>query len=205
MPSPNSLTIASAWPDRGVCGLVFDMRELCQLLGVRTGAADEENKAAFRRLAKQLHPNLHSGDADTERRLQDVLRAYETLSDRASRMAFDAGLFNQRSMRRRRFRANAMTGVAVCALTVSVGLHWRVLSETLLPTEDSTRLAGNKTRTAMLDKAGHDCRATLIANPAWGDLANSDSLLIPPTKRSGRDARRLKPATKPGSAAGQDG
>ena len=150
MPSPNSLTIASAWPSGGVRGLVFDMHELYQVLGVCTGAADEESKVAFRRLAKQLHPDLHPGDADAERRLQDVRRAYETLSDRAH----DAGLANQRLMRRWRFRTKAMTVVTVFALTVSVGLRWRVLSETLLPAENpAARLAGNATRTAMLDKA----------------------------------------------------
>src|SRR5262249_11640565 len=153
MPAPNSLTIASAWPSRRVCGLVFDMHELYQVLGVRSGAADEEIKTAFRRLAKQLHPDLHPGDADAARRLQDVLRAYETLSDRPSRMAYDASLANQRSMRRWRFRANAMTVVAVFALTVSVGLHWRLLSEMLLPIENPARLAGNEARTAMLDNA----------------------------------------------------
>jgi curved DNA-binding protein CbpA len=130
------------------------MHELYHVLGVHSGAADEEIKAAFRRLAKQLHPDLHPGDADAARRLQDVLRAYETLSDRPSRTAYDAGLANQRSMRRWRFRANAMTLVTVFALTVSVGLHWRVLSEALLAVgENPARLAGNETHTAMSDKA----------------------------------------------------
>ena len=130
------------------------MHELYQVLGVRSGVADDEIKAAFRRLAKQLHPDLHPGDADAERRLKDVIRAYETLSDRPSRMAYDAGLANQRSMRRWRFRANAMTVVTVFALTVSVGLHWRVLSEALLPAgEHPTQLAGDETHTAMSDKA----------------------------------------------------
>ena len=46
------------------------MHELYQVLGVRSGVADEEIKVAFRRLAKQLHPDLHPGDADAERRLE---------------------------------------------------------------------------------------------------------------------------------------
>ena len=121
------------------------MHELYQVLGVRSDATDEEIKATFRRLAKQLHPDLHPGDADAERRLQQVIRAYETLSDRPSRMAYDAGLANQRLLRRWRFRANAMTVVAAFALTVSVGLHWRVLGEAILsPGEHQALLTGTE-------------------------------------------------------------
>ena len=131
------------------------MHELYQVLGVRSGAADEEIKAAFRCLAKQLHPDIHPGDADAGRRLQEVIRAYDTLSDRSSRMAYDARLANQRSMRRWRLRANAMTMVTAFALTVSVGLHWRVLSEALLlpAGEQPTRLAGNETHAPRPTKA----------------------------------------------------
>jgi hypothetical protein len=129
------------------------VREFYQVLGVRSDVPDEEIKATFRRLAKQLHPDLHPGDADAERRLQQVIRAYETLSDRPSRMAYDAGLANQRLLRRWRFRANAMTVVAAFALTVSVGLHWRVLSEAILwPGDHQALLAGNETNRALSDR-----------------------------------------------------
>jgi curved DNA-binding protein CbpA len=130
------------------------VHEFYQVLGVSSDAADEEIKAAFRRLAKQLHPDLNPGDAATEGRLQNVIRAYETLSDRPSRMAYDAGLANQRLLRRWQVRANAMTVVAAFALTVSVGLHWRVLSEWIFPAgEFPARLVGYETHTAMTYKA----------------------------------------------------
>jgi curved DNA-binding protein CbpA len=130
------------------------VREFYQVLGVRSDVAEEEIKSTFRRLAKQLHPDLHPGDADAERRLQQVIRAYETLSDRPSRKAYDAGLANQRLLRRWQFRANAMTVVAAFALTVSVGLHWRVLSEALLsPSEYQALLTGNEIYRAMSGRA----------------------------------------------------
>ena len=131
------------------------VHEFYQVLGVCSDAADEEIKATFRRLAKQLHPDLHPGNPDTERRLQEVIRAYETLSDRPSRMAYDAGLANQRLLRRWQFRANAMTVVAAFALTVSVGLHWRVLSEWIFPAgEYPARLVGYETHTATYKAEG---------------------------------------------------
>lgn len=69
-------------------------------------------------------------------------------------MAYDAGLKNQSLLRRWQFRANAMTVVAAFALTVSVGLHWRVLSEWIFPAgEYPARLVGNETHTAMTYKA----------------------------------------------------
>ena len=130
------------------------MHEFYQVLGVRSDAADEEIKAAFRRLAKQLHPDLNPGDAATAGQLQNVIRAYETLSDRPSRMAYNASLANQRLLRRWRFRANAMTVVAAFALTVSVGLHWRLLSEWIFPAgEYPIRLVAYETHTAMTYKA----------------------------------------------------
>jgi curved DNA-binding protein CbpA len=125
------------------------VHEFYQVLGVRAEAADEQIKTAFRSLAKQLHPDLHPGDAGTKRRFQEVIRAYETLSDRQSRVAYDAGLKNQRLLKRWQFRANAMTVVAAFSLTVSVGLHWRVLSQAILPAgEHMARLASNESYSA---------------------------------------------------------
>ena len=61
-------------------------------------------------------------------------------------MAYDAGLAHQRSLKRWRFRANVMTVVTAFALTVSVGLHWRVLSEAILPAGE------HRAHTTMSDK-----------------------------------------------------
>ena len=64
------------------------MHDPYQVLGVRSGAADEEIKAAFRHLAKQLHPDLHPADAGADQRFQEIVRAYETLSAPQSRSAY---------------------------------------------------------------------------------------------------------------------
>ena len=57
------------------------------LLGVRHGASAAEIKKAFRRKAKELHPDIAgSGQAEA---MQRLLRAYETLSDLESRFEYD--------------------------------------------------------------------------------------------------------------------
>ena len=52
-----------------------------QLLGVSRDATQEEIKRAYRRLARQLHPDTGHGDAESEARFKEVTRAYEVLSD----------------------------------------------------------------------------------------------------------------------------
>ena len=61
-------------------------------LGVARTATDAEIKAAFRRLARDLHPDTRAGgppDHDAERRFKAISRAYETLGRPAKRHAYD--------------------------------------------------------------------------------------------------------------------
>jgi len=62
-----------------------------QVLGVRPDANDEEIRAAFRRLAKELHPDLHQGDEATERRFRAVLAAYETFKHTRPGLSHERG------------------------------------------------------------------------------------------------------------------
>src|SRR5262245_48544595 len=112
------------------------MRDPYQVLGVLPGAPAEEVKRAFRRLAKQLHPDLHPNDANADRAFRDITRAYQTLSDPRLREAYDAAFTSrQLSPRRRGFRATAVTSVVAFALTVcsvSAAVLWQDLVEVLL-------------------------------------------------------------------------
>ncbi len=66
------------------------MNELYQRLGVAPTATDDEIKKAYRKLAKQLHPDLHPDDPQAEAKLKEVNEAYETLGDPEKRKSYDA-------------------------------------------------------------------------------------------------------------------
>ena len=53
------------------------------------GSRDSEIKAAFRRLAKECHPDRCNGDPHAERRFKEVNEAYEALKDPQRRAAYD--------------------------------------------------------------------------------------------------------------------
>jgi molecular chaperone DnaJ len=59
-------------------------------LGVRKDATPEEIKRAYRRLARQLHPDVNP-DPQTQERFKEVTSAYEVLSDANKRQMYDMG------------------------------------------------------------------------------------------------------------------
>ncbi|MEM6958502.1 MAG: DnaJ domain-containing protein, partial [Myxococcota bacterium] len=58
-------------------------------LGVSRSASDAEIKKAYRRLAKELHPDRNPGDKVAETRFKEMSAAYDVLSDATKRSLYD--------------------------------------------------------------------------------------------------------------------
>lgn len=66
-------------------------RDYYQVLGVARDATTEEIKKAFRRIARETHPDTNAGDAELEARFREAAEAYEVLSDPERRRRYDRG------------------------------------------------------------------------------------------------------------------
>lgn len=60
-----------------------------ELLGVSRDATADEVKKAYRKLARQLHPDANPNDPEAEARFKEVSRAYESISDPERRAKYD--------------------------------------------------------------------------------------------------------------------
>lgn len=59
-------------------------------LGVRRDASADEVKKAYRRLARELHPDVNP-DPETQEKFKEITQAYEVLSDPKKREMYDLG------------------------------------------------------------------------------------------------------------------
>lgn len=65
-------------------------KDYYEILGVSRNATQDEIRQAFRRLAKQYHPDRNPGDPNAEAKFKEINEAYEVLSDPQKRANYDA-------------------------------------------------------------------------------------------------------------------
>merc|ERR1712241_189794 len=66
-------------------------RDFYKILGVKKNANTNTIKKAYRKLAKELHPDRNTDDPNANEKFQDLSAAYEVLSDEEKRKVFDKG------------------------------------------------------------------------------------------------------------------
>ncbi len=64
-------------------------KDYYKVLGISRSASEREIKQAYRRLARQYHPDVNPGDKSAEERFKQINEAYEVLSDKENRQKYD--------------------------------------------------------------------------------------------------------------------
>ncbi len=79
------------------------MADPYSILGVSKGADEKAIKGAYRKLAKELHPDKNKDNPKAAERFSDVTRAYDLLSDAGKRAAYDRGEIDENGQPRNPF------------------------------------------------------------------------------------------------------
>src|SRR5262245_59148570 len=135
---PAGLVLFSGRSGRRRVHAEASMGDLYGVLGLPRDASGDAIKAAYRALARELHPDANvandikagaAGSEDRAQRLREVNQAYETLGDPQARAAYDRDLARQRADTRRRYSIFAASTLATFALTmtaVSFAVRWHL-------------------------------------------------------------------------------
>lgn len=67
----------------------MEYKDYYQVLGVDRKASEQDIKSAYRKLARELHPDTHPDDPSAEERFKEVNEAYEVLGDPTKRAKYD--------------------------------------------------------------------------------------------------------------------
>jgi curved DNA-binding protein CbpA len=187
------------------------MRDPYEVLGLSPGVPDEEVKRAFRRLAKQLHPDLHPNDPSADLRLREVIGAYQALSGSQAQAQYDEP---GRAEGRRGFQAKA-TAIVVFLFTVgsvSVGALWQELSDGRVPPREGPArpppvegaappIPGPAAQRETMSATGGPLPAEPAA-PSDGSSSRDESASGEPTQQGSSVARRgIEDSAKPSATA----
>ena len=95
-------------------------KTLYDTLGVAKGASQDEIKKAYRKLARQYHPDKNPGDEEAEERFKEVQAAYDVLSDEEKRKQYDRfGATNGRAGRRAGRTSTSTSAASTSAISAT--------------------------------------------------------------------------------------
>ena len=77
-----------------------------EVLGVARDASEDDIRRAYRRLAKQHHPDLNPGNKEAEARFKEVSAANDLLSDAAKRTRYDRGEIDETGAEKSQYQPN---------------------------------------------------------------------------------------------------
>ena len=69
--------------------MAANLKDYYAVLGVKSGASDDEIKKAYRKLARKFHPDLNPGDKAAEDQFKQMQEAYDVLSNSEDRKLYD--------------------------------------------------------------------------------------------------------------------
>ena len=74
-----------------------------EVLGVKPDASPDDIRKAYRKLAKELHPDINPGKPEAEARFKEVTAAHDLLSDADKRARYDRGEIDESGAERPRY------------------------------------------------------------------------------------------------------
>ena len=69
-----------------------DKKNFYEILEVSKTASEDEINAAFKKLARKYHPDLHPGDAEAAEKFKEINEAHEVLTDKDRKAQYDMEL-----------------------------------------------------------------------------------------------------------------
>lgn len=162
------------------------MRDPYTVLGVERGAGADEIKKAFRRLAKQYHPDRNKNDPKAQERFSEVNSAYEILGDDAKRKAFDRGEIDAEGKPRATMHGFEQAGTGPGGFRFDFGSGGRgdprdIFSDLFSKFD----MGGGKAHTGQAQAGGHRTRGGASPIPPGEDLETEVSIPLEHVARGG--------------------